>query len=546
MPHHPSTGTDRYHTQVVIVGVGLAGLVTARELLDRGCRVLIVDKGPAADCGGLARESFGGILLVDTPQQRRGGIHDTPELALRDWESYAEFGDEDDWPRRWARHYCEHSIESIYTFLRGLGVNFLPVVNWPERGWERPGNSVPRWHIAWGLGGEIVERLWASLTAHPHQDKLTLCFEHDVTGLEVQDGRVCGVYGRDQAAQRDFQVTAEHVVIAAGGICGGDLSSVRANWYKPWGEPPKKLLNGAHRHADGRLHRLAGDAGANLTHLDYHWHYAAGVHHPRQMRPDDGLSLVPPRSALWFNALGERIGPPPLVGNTDTRHLVETILQQPGQYSWKVMNMRIARRELAVSGYDFMDAFRYKRRGELFWQLLFGNRKLVRRLLSDCEQDFVVADTPAALAQAMNERNLYGLKVDSERMLTDIRAYDEEIDRGQRFFSDAQLRQIAHARTYMGDRLRTCRFQKILDPAAGPLIAIREFILSRKSLGGYPNRSGLSDTGTRRHRNSRLLRRGRGGRFRRRRQQRQTFAGRHFSRRLHTHRAAVGAIHRWR
>lgn len=471
-------------TETVIVGGGLAGLTAAHELLDHGRRVTILDKDRPERYGGLARDAFGGILIVDTPLQRRGGIRDSPDLALRDWERYAEFGPDDDWPRAWARYYCEHSLESIYHFLREHGVGFLPVVNWPERGWDRPGNSVPRWHVVWGLGHEIVERLWQALATHRHHDRLTIRFGHDVTGLETANGRVVGVRGVHGADGREFGIGAERVVIAAGGICGGNLDTVRAHWHKPWGAPPEKLLNGAHPYGDGKLHELAAGAGACLTHLDHHWHYAAGVHHPRRARPDDGLSLVPPRSALWLNAHGERIGPPPLVGYTDTRHLVETVLQQPGQYSWQVLNHRIARRELAVSGYDFMDAFRHKRRLKLLRQLVFGNRELVERLLRECPDDFVTADTPAELAQKMTEHNLYGLRVDTERMTADIRAYDEEIGRGRAFFNDEQLVRIAQARAYRGDRLRTCRFQKILDPKAGPLLAIREFILSRKSLGG--------------------------------------------------------------
>lgn len=470
--------------EVAIVGGGLAGLTAAHELLDRGRRVVILDKDRPERYGGLAREAFGGVMLVGTPHQRRGRIQDSPDLAFRDWLSYAEFAPRDHWPRTWARYYCENSLDLIYRFLDDRGVGFLPVVNWPERGWDRPGNSVPRWHVVWGLGREIVERLWHALDAHPHGDRLTIRFEHDVTGLETRNGAVVGLRGVDTGTGEAFAVEAEHVVIAAGGICGGDLGKVRAHWYAPWGNPPAKLLNGAHRYGDGRLHDMAAGIGARLTHLDFHWHYAAGVHHPRRERPDDGLSLVPPRSALWCNALGARIGPPPLVAYTDTRHLVETILQQPGQYSWQVLNQRIARRELAVSGYDFMDAFRHKRRLKLLRQLVFGNRELVERLLKDCPDDFVTANDPDELAEKMSERNLFGLRVDADRLSADIRAYDAEIDRGRAYFNDPQLRRIAQDRRYRGDRLRTCRFQKILDPRAGPLIAIREFILSRKSLGG--------------------------------------------------------------
>ncbi len=260
---------------------------------------------------------------------------------------------------------------------------------------------------------------------------------------------------------------------------------VRTNWYGPWGEPPEKILNGAHIYGDGQLHdRVAGLGGA-LTHLDLHWHYAAGVHHAAKRRPDDGLSLVPPRSALWLNARGERIMTPgPMIAYGDTRQLVYGVLQQPGKYSWQVMNWKIAIKELGVSGCDYMTIFREKKRLALVASLLFGNQDLVTRLIHDCPDDIVVADNLDELMDRMDEKNLYGLRLDRAKMEATIRAWDDMIDRGPAYHNDEQLRRIANFRAYRGDRLRTCKFQKILDPKARPLIAIREFILARKSLGG--------------------------------------------------------------
>ncbi|MEZ4328540.1 MAG: FAD-dependent oxidoreductase [Polyangiales bacterium] len=473
-----------YASDVVIAGGGLAGLVTAHELLDKGLKVLVLDRDVASKLGGLAKESFGGVHLVDTSHQRKLGLRDTPELAYSDWESYAEFGPDDDLPRAWARFYCENSDEYIFRFLDKAKVEFLPVVNWPERGLNKPGNTIPRWHIAWGTGHEIIARVVAALEGHPRRSNLTLRFEHTVSGLDVQDGKATGLHGTDSRG-RTFRAMAEHVVIASGGICGGDLSKLRNNWYKPWGEPPAKLLNGAHIYGDGMLHDEVARHGANVTHLDKQWHYAAGVHHPRKSRPDDGLSLVPPRSGLWMNAHGERImNPRPLVSYTDTRHLVESVLKEPGQYAWIVMNYKIAIRELGVSGCSYMTAFFEKNKAMLVRDLITGNRELVARLLRECPDDFVEAKTLPALVDKMNERGLYGHRVDLGAMRRDIGAYDDQIDRGPSFFNDEQLRHLMNFRTYRGDKIRTCKYQKILDPKAGPLIAVRSFILARKSLGG--------------------------------------------------------------
>ena len=477
--------TRDYRTDIAIVGGGLAGLVTAYELLGSGRRVLLIDKDKRENFGGLARQSFGGVHMIDTPHQRRLKIKDSPELAWSDWQSVAGYDAGDEWPRRWGRFYCENSREYIFEFLDSKQVKFLPLVNWAERGIYGPGNTVPRWHIAWGTGYEIIERLLNALEAHPQRKNLELLFDTGISAIETADGRVNGLRGRAMNSPDEVRVSAEHVVIASGGICGGDLSRLRASWYKPWGEPPRKLLNGAHDFGDGMLHDRVASIGGAVTHLDLHWHYAAGVHHPAKRRPDDGLSLVPPRSALWFNARGERImNPGPMPAYGDTRHLVESVLRQPGQYSWQVMNWKIAIRELAVSGCDYMTAFRFKDRRALLKSVLFGNKELVQRLIRECPDDIVVADTLDQLMERIDEKNLYGHRLDRQRMEATIRAWDEMIARGPAFHNDDQLRRIANFRAYRGDRIRTCNFQPVLDPKARPLIAIREFILARKSLGG--------------------------------------------------------------
>jgi predicted oxidoreductase len=473
-----------YQAEIVIAGGGLAGLATAYRLLDAGKRVLLLEKDTSENLGGLAKLSFGGLMMVGTPHQRRRRIADSPELALRDWESFAEFSPEDSLPREWAKFYCENSIELIYEFLDARGVEFLPVVNWAERGLFKPGNSVPRWHITWGTGHEIIARMIAGLESHPRRDLLDLRYEHGVSDLELAGGRVVGVRGKRMTDGAEFTARGERVVIASGGICGGDLKMVKANWYKGWGQPPKHLLNGAHRYGDGLLHERAEAHGAVLTHLDKHWHYAAGIHHPKPRFPGDGISLVPPRSALWLNARGERIGPVPLMGYTDTRFLVEEILRQPGQYSWQVMNWKIALKELAVSGCDYMTAFRYKKKLMLLKHLLLGNRELVERLVRECGDDVVTASTIEELAGKMNERSLEGQRVDARALATTVRDYDDQISRAPKYISDDQIRRIQAFRSYGGDRLRVCKFQRIIDQRAMPLVAIREFILTRKSLGG--------------------------------------------------------------
>jgi predicted oxidoreductase len=356
-------------------------------------------------------------------------------------------------------------------------------VHWAERGLIETGNAVPRWHITWGTGYAIVEALLNHLNRHPQRNRLQILYQHRVEHLIQSAGQITGCAGMDERSGNAFEASARAVVIASGGICGGDLSRVKANWFKGWGQPPAILLNGSHQFADGLLHDAAARSGASLTHLDRQWHYAAGIGHPRPGMPAEGLSLVPPRSALWLDARGRRFGPMPLMGYTDTRYVVERICKTPAQYSWLVLNWKIAIRELAVSGCDYMEAFRHKRKLLLLKNLLLGDKHLVSRLIDECE-DIVTADSLENLAGQMRALSLDGVDVDNEGMLADIRAYDACINRGRRYFNDEQLRRIADVRHYKGDRLRMSRFRKIDDPAARPLIAIRQFILSRKSLGG--------------------------------------------------------------
>jgi hypothetical protein len=470
-----------YKADVVVIGGGLAGISAAIELLDHGKSVVLIERQSEERLGGLARVSFGGIFVVGSPEQKRAGIRDSVDLALGDWIRYGELAADDLWPRRWAEAYINASREDVYGWLRARKVSFFPVVNWVERGLNEDGNSVPRFHMVWGTGQGLVLGLLKHLASHPHRDNLALHFRHRVTDLTRTAGRFTGCVGMREDTGEEFCASGESMVVAAGGIAG-NLDLVREHWYKPWGTPPEYLLNGSHPTADGHLHKVAAKHGANVTHLDKMWHYAAGVHHWRPLHRAHGISLVPPKSALWVNYEGRRMGPPALVTAFDTRYLVETISRQKKKYSWQIMNWKIARKEFAVSGSEFNHAIRDKKLLKFLSTLLLGNPKLVQEFIDNCG-DFVVASSVPELVQKMNQ--LTGeYDVDRDLLEREIRLYDHQIALGPAFHNDDQLRRIARAREYRGDRIRTCRFARIDDPGARPLIAIREFILTRKSLGG--------------------------------------------------------------
>lgn len=320
--------TKPIRCDTAIVGGGIAGITAALELLDEGPRISLLDRAPADQFGGLARWSFGGFFFVDTPQQRFVGAQDAPELALQDWLSIAQFGPADTWPRRWAEQYVHRCTPDVYRWLRERGVQFVPVVHWVERGLHEPGNSVPRFHMVWGTGKALTETLIGHLRSHPNADRLDLRFRHHVKALTTRNGRVTGVRGTDTSTGAPFTVRSERTIVATGGICG-NIGRLKRHWHNDLGTPPETVLNGSHRFADGDMHDATEAIGGNVTHMDKHWLYAAGVHHPTpEGRPYDALSLVPPKSALWVNYCGERIGPMPLVTGYDTRFLVEQICRQ--------------------------------------------------------------------------------------------------------------------------------------------------------------------------------------------------------------------------
>ena len=471
---------NAYKAEVVVIGGGLAGMVTALELLDAGKSVVLLDAATRERFGGLALWSFGGMFFVDSPEQRKNGIKDSVELAMDDWVRYGELDPNDVWPYRWAEAYVNRCTEEVRNWLAERDVEFFRAVNWTERGYYVPGNSVPRFHIVWGTGEGIVLPLIPRLAAHEKAGRLKLHFGHRVTDLTTEGGTVVGCHGT--AGERTFDARAEAVVIAAGGIAGNH-DKVRALWPRDqWGEPPEVMLNGSIPEADGLLLDRAESLGANLTHLEKMWNYAAGVRHWAPLFDNYGLSLVPGKSALWMNYEGRRFVDPPLVGSYDTLMLVDRICREKKKHSWLVMNRKIADKEFAISGAEFNQAVREKKLLKFAVRLLKGNGDQVQEFIDHCP-DFVTANNVPELAGKMNA--LMGNDdVDAELLEREIARYDAAIARGPKLHNDDQLRRIAHVRQYLGDRLRTCNMAPIVDSSSMPLVAIRTQILTRKSLGG--------------------------------------------------------------
>jgi predicted oxidoreductase len=472
---------DAQHTDVVVVGAGIAGLVTTLELLETGHRVVLLDRCHPQEVGGLAREAFGGMFMVDTPEQRFSRINDSVELALEDWRRAAEFEESDEWPRRWAEEYVARARDEVGGWLKALGVRFFPVVNWAERGVYGDGNSVPRFHLTWGCGKALIDSVWGAIEHHPRRSQLDVRFRARVTELLTDNGTVagCRVVGEDGGSE--YEIEAEQVVLAAGGI-GGNLDMVRREWPPEMGHPPEEILMGSHYYADGEMHEEVQRIGGNVTHISRMWNYADAVRHPKPHRPLHGLKLIPPRSGLVLDPTGRRYGPIPLMPTFDAHYALKRMCEDERGYYWMICNWKIARRELDVSGSQHNPSIREKNLARFLLSILLGKPTLVRHFVEHCP-DFVTARSLPELADRMREVTNDDA-LDPGLMEAEVSRYDATITRGKGLFNDDQLRRIESVANWRGDRLRTCRFQKIVDEKAMPLIAIRMTVMARKSLGG--------------------------------------------------------------
>ncbi|WP_127480019.1 FAD-binding dehydrogenase [Nocardioides pantholopis] len=498
----PASRTGTTHAaDIVVVGAGLAGLVAAAEAADAGRSVILLDQEPEQSLGGQAFWSFGGLFLVDSPEQRRMRVRDSRELAWQDWLGSAQFDrDEDRWPRAWAEAYVDFAAGEKRAWLREHGHRLFPIVGWAERGDGRAdghGNSVPRFHITWGTGPGLVEPFERRVRAHAEAGRIRLAFRHRVDGLVVEDGTAVGVHGavlepsdvaRGRPSSRTevggFEVRASAVVVTSGGI-GANHDLVRKAWPARLGEPPRRMISGVPAHVDGRMLQIADDAGANVINPDRMWHYVEGIRNWDPVWENHGIRILPGPSSLWLDATGRRL-PAPYFPGFDTLGTLRHLRQTGHDYSWFVLTQRIIEKEFALSGSEQNPDLTGRDLPLLLSRLKKGAPGPVEAFKQHGE-DFVVADTLSELVVGMNKVGDPGPDgaelIEESALRTLIEQRDREIDNA--YTKDAQITAMRGARNYLGDKLiRVATPHRILDPKAGPLIAVRLHILSRKTLGG--------------------------------------------------------------
>jgi uncharacterized protein len=481
----------------IVVGAGLAGLVATAELADAGRRVILLDQEPEASLGGQAFWSFGGLFLVDSPEQRRVRVRDSPELALQDWLGSAGFDrPEDAWPRRWAEAYVEFAAGEKRQWLYDQGVRFFLSPGWAERGGYLAtghGNSVPRFHITWGTGPGLIEPFARRVREAAARGLVDLRFRHRVDRLTTTGGALDGVAGtvlepssaaRGRPSSRtpagEFDLSAQAVVVTSGGI-GANHELVRANWPHRLGTPPRRMLSGVPDHVDGRMLRICQDAGASVINPDRMWHYTEGIENWKPIWTRHGIRILPGPSSVWLDARGRRL-PVPLFPGFDTLGTLEHLMRTGHDHSWFVLTQKIIEREFALSGSEQNPDLTSRDPRQVVRSRLGRGAPPPVEAFKRHGVDFIVEHDLGALVRRMNA--LAGDElIDAGDLEREIRARDREL--ANPYTKDLQITAIRAARRYFPDRIgRVAKPHRILDPAAGPLIAVRLWILTRKSLGG--------------------------------------------------------------
>ena len=482
---------------VIIIGAGLTGLVAAAEAADAGRRVTVLDQEPAASLGGQAWWSFGGLFLVDSPEQRRLGIKDSAELALADWLGSAGFDrPEDHWPRQWAHAYVDFAAGEKRSWLKQQGIALFPVVQWAERGGYQAGghgNSVPRFHVTWGTGPGVLTPFVRRVMDHVHTGRITLKFRHRVTELVTDDGAVTGVAGEvlepsdaargvasSRAAVAAFELHAGAVIVTSGGI-GANHDLVRRNWPTGYGEPPDHMLSGVPDSTDGLMLAVAQTAGAHLINPDRMWHYPEGIINHSPVWSRHGIRVLSGPTPLWLDARGRRL-PTPLFPGFDALGTLRHITGTGHPHSWLILNQRTIGPEFALSGSEQNPDLTGKSVVTLARSRAGRGPTPPVQAFLDRGQDFVQAPTVAELVTKMNALVGEDL-IDAGEVRATLELRDGQVRTG--LGKDPQITAITAARHYIGDRtMRTVAPHEMLDPDAGPLIAVRCHILTRKTLGG--------------------------------------------------------------
>jgi predicted oxidoreductase len=241
------------------------------------------------------------------------------------------------------------------------------------------------------------------------------------------------------------------------------------------------MITGVPDHVDGRMLAITEAAGGRLINRDRMWHYVEGIRNWAPVWSDHAIRILPGPSSIWLDATGKRL-PPPLYPGFDTLATLAHLRGTGHDHSWFILTEKIIRKEFALSGSEQNPDLTGKSWRQVLGRATSGIPGPVRAFMEKGE-DFIIERDLARLVERMNTLIGGAPLLDIARVEREIRARDLQLDNP--FSKDAQVIALRGARNYLGDRLiRTAKPHRILDPANGPLIAVRLNILTRKTLGG--------------------------------------------------------------
>jgi hypothetical protein len=241
------------------------------------------------------------------------------------------------------------------------------------------------------------------------------------------------------------------------------------------------MITGVPAHVDGRGIEIAQAAGGNVINPDRMWHYTEGIRNWDPIWPMHGIRILPGPSSLWLDATGTRL-PVPLFPGFDTLGTLAHIMTTGHDHTWFVLTQKIIEKEFALSGSEQNPDITNRSIRELLRTRIGSGAPGPVEAFKRHGADFVVERDLRALVAGMNRLTDEPL-LELEQVEREVVARDREL--ANPYTKDLQVTAIHGARRYLADRItRVAAPHALLDPKAGPLIAVKLHILTRKTLGG--------------------------------------------------------------
>jgi len=408
-------------TDVAIIGGGGAGIPAAIEAAEAGARVVLLEQ--ADTLGGTAAISGGGCLIVGTPLQESQGIHDTPDLAFKDWVKWGQ-GAADE---TWARYYIEHTLHDLYFWAERFGAKWIDMK-------FQEGNRVHRWHRPANNGLGLMTALIKAVEAKGAAKILT---GTKAEKIATQNGRVCGVRAINVKIGEATEIRSKTVLITTGGFNSNlDMVLEARPEFKAF-----KVMEGSGRGATGSGHKLIRELGGYFTHMDHIWFYVYATPDYRDPKGKRGLVFRLTPGYIWVNQQGRRFHDESRTGGASA---TPALLKQNPPHAWALLDTPMTAKMEVADPY-YRDGAKVRKDKV---QELLDNSPYIRK-----------ANSLGELAQR--------IEVDAPTFLSEVEKYNNAFDAGLE-------REPAFGKSLQQSK-------KFDTP---PYYAVQLFPLARKNFGG--------------------------------------------------------------